>query len=199
MSSISIKQTKIHLFKIIRLIPPALPAFIALLFAARWQPFSDAALFPGAAFQNETTAGLSDIRKDAGYGEIPKIKNVSEWPRPDLPAKTAPPGEIAGAFYRAARENAESARKPGPSRNRPAPGENTGPPEPEPASGPENDPGEQGGAEGWRLLGFIRDTGGVERRYFKEDESGRIVVLTGTQEFYPANAGTAGREGASTP
>ncbi|MDR1352078.1 MAG: hypothetical protein LBK05_02255 [Treponema sp.] len=205
MSSISIKQTKINLVKLIRFIPPALPAFIALLFAARWQPFSGPAEFPDAAFQSETAAVRPNVRENDRRGEISKTKAVPAGPRPDLPAEPAPPKEIAGAFYRAARENAESARNPGPPRNRPGPGENTGPPElgpgPEPPPEPENTGSgpENTGGEGWRLLGFIRDTGGIERRYFKEEESGKIIVLTSTPENYPANTDTAGREGASTP
>jgi hypothetical protein len=190
MSSVLLKQTKIKLRKIIclvRLVPPALPAFIMLLFAARWQPLSDSAEFPEPAFQNKTAVSRPGYRENGRHGETPGTKTVPAGP--GLPAEFAPPGEIAGAFYRAARENADSAGNPALSRAKPAQGGNAGP-----VSGQENADGEPGGGgEEWRLLGLIRDTGGIERRYFKENESGRIIVITNAPEISPANTDPAGR------
>ncbi|MDR0451798.1 MAG: hypothetical protein LBH15_01995 [Treponema sp.] len=220
MSSVSVKQAKIKLLKLIRLIPLALPAFAMPLFAARWQPFPAAAGSPGAAFQNEAAAGRPLVPGNSGRGEDLKPGTAPDGPRRGLPEEPAPPGELARAFYRAdspdranradrpdrtdsagraGRENAESARSPGPARNMPAPGENTGPPETEPAPGPENTGGKTGGGEGWRLLGFIRDAAGIEHRYFKEETSGRIISLADTPEIYPAGADMPDGEGASTP
>lgn len=194
MSSISVKPVKS--FKsfgvIIKLVSLALPALVMPLFAARWRPSLDAGEFPGAVFHPETVIAYSIDRHDLP----PKNKTVSEGPRPGLPADIAPPGEIARAFYRAVRENAASAR------GLPLPGENTGPPDniPEPAAEPGGPPdGGTGGrpgrmeGDGWQLLGFIRDSAGIERRYFKEKESGKIVTVTvtNTPESFPVNADSA--------
>ncbi|MDR2246929.1 MAG: hypothetical protein LBE17_09755 [Treponema sp.] len=110
-----------------------------------------------------------------------------------------PPGEIAEAFYRAVRENAGDAesvhvRARGP--GLPLPGTNTGPPDSvpdpadEPGGGTDGKTGEPN-TEGWQLLGFIRDSAGIERRYFKERESGKITVITDMPEGFPVNADSA--------
>jgi hypothetical protein len=194
MSSISIKPVKwLKSFGvIIRLIPLALPALVMPLFAVRWQPSFDAGEFPGAVFHPETVITYSSGKP----GDPPKITTVSEGSRPGLPADSTSPVEIARAFYRAARENAGNARGSGP----PLPGENTGSPDsiPGPAAEPdgESDDETDGGTgwtegEGWQLLGFIRDSAGIERRYFKEKESGKIVTVTNAPENFPANTDSA--------
>jgi hypothetical protein len=193
MSSISIKPVKRSksFGAIIRLVSLTLPALVMPLFAARWQPSFDAGEFPGAVFHPETVIACSSGKP----GDPPKITTVSEGPRPGLPADTALPEKIARAFYRAVRENtgnAKRARGPG----LPISGENTGLPDsiPEPAAEPEGESdGETDGGtgrmegEGWQLLGFIRDSEGIERRYFKEKESGKIVTVTNVPENFPAN------------
>ncbi|MDR0710287.1 MAG: hypothetical protein LBF77_09495 [Spirochaetaceae bacterium] len=199
MSSISVKLLKCFNV-IIRLIPLALPALVMLLFAARWHPAFNAGEFPGAVFRPETAAAYSIGEHD----RPPKITAVSEGSRPGLPADPVSPGEIAGAFYRAVREDTENAenaesvrvrvRAPGP--GLPLPGTNTGPPDnvpdpaDEPGGGTDGKTGEPN-TEGWQLLGFIRDSAGVERRYFKERESGKITVITDTPEGFPVNADSA--------
>ncbi|MDR2053610.1 MAG: hypothetical protein LBP80_09360 [Treponema sp.] len=186
MSSISIKSVRlIKSFGVmIRLAPLALPALVMPLSALRWHPAFNAGEFPGAAFHPETVIAYSVD----GRGEAPEITAVPDGPRPGLPADTAPPEEIARAFYRAVRENAEDVRGSGP----PFSVENAG--SPDDISGPAVEPDggtgvKTGRAEGeeWRLLGFIRDSAGIERRYFKEIESGKIVTVTDMPESFPAN------------
>jgi hypothetical protein len=202
MNSISVKLLKCFSV-IIRLVPLALPALVMPLFAARWHPAFNAGEFPGAVFHPETVTAYSI----SGHDEPPKITTVSEeGSRPGLPADPAPPGEIAGAFYRAVRGNAgntgntESVRVRVPVRawgpGLPLPGTNIRPPDniPDPAAEPGG--GTDGktseiDTEGWQLLGFIRDSAGIERRYFKERESGRIIVITDMPESFPANANSA--------
>lgn len=193
MSSISVKLLKCFSV-IIRLIPLALPALVMLLFAARWHPAFNAGEFPGVVFHPETVSAYSIGER----GGPPKITAVSEGSRLGLPADPVPPGEIAGAFYRTVRENAENAesvrvpvRVLGP--GLPLPGTNTGPPDnvpdpaDEPGGGTDGKTGEPN-TEGWQLLGFIRDSAGIERRYFKERESGKITVITDMPEGFPVNA-----------
>jgi hypothetical protein len=189
MSSISIKSVRlIKSFGVmIRLAPLALPALVMPLSALRWHPAFNAGEFPGAAFHPETVIAYSVD----GRGEAPKITAVPEGPRPGLPADTAPPEEIARAFYRAVRENAEGVRGP----VLPLPVENAGSPDsvPGPAPEPDSADGEPAGVpgrtegEGRQFLGFIRDSAGIERRYFKEMESGKIVTVTDMAESFPAN------------
>ena len=195
MSSISVKLLKCFSV-IIRLIPLALPALVMLLFAVRWHPAFNAGEFPGAIFHPETVTAYSIGER----GRPPKIIAVSEGSRPDLPADPVPPGEIAGTFYRTVRENAESVHVRVPVRalgsGLPLSGTNTGPPDnvPDPADEPGG--GTDGktsepNTEGWQLLGFIRDSAGIERRYFKERESGKITVITDMPEGFPVNADSA--------
>ncbi|MDR2784742.1 MAG: hypothetical protein LBB83_02390 [Treponema sp.] len=187
MSSISIKYAKFvkYFGVIIRLTFLALPALVMPLFAARWHPAFNAGEFPGAVFHPETVITYSIDE----HGGPPNPKTVSEEPRSGLPADIAPPEEIARAFYRAVREDTESARGPGVS----VPGESPGSPDNIPGPADEPDGESDGGTEreGWQLLGFIRDSEGIERRYFKERESGKITVITNMPESFPANADSA--------
>ena len=198
MSSISVKPYK-YSGVIIGLILPALPALVMPLFAVRWQPSLKAGEFPGAVFHSETVAASSIERRDIP----PKIMTVPEGPRPGLPANSTPPEEIARAFYRAVRENAESIHGLGPPFHRentespdniPGPAEEpAGTADGESAGGKDGTGGGTGRMEGagWQLLGFIRDSAGVERRYFKEKESGKIVMIINVPDSFPDNEDSA--------
>jgi hypothetical protein len=181
MSSISVKVFKI-IIRFIRFIPLLLPALALPILAARWQPAPDAGEFPGAAFHSETVSGYPEFIR----GEPPKPETVTERPHPDLPADLPPPGEVARAFYRRAPENA----KPGPAavpysglpQNKAPPEEGREAEAAVKAAEPENTGGEER-----QLLGFIRDAAGIEHRYFKEKESGRIIAITNRPETSPDN------------
>jgi hypothetical protein len=193
-SGVFVKRIKAGLVRITVLIFAVLPAFIIILSAIRWRPAYNtgafnAGEFPGAVFPGETVTAYSI----AGHDKPPNIAAALEESRPGLPADAATPGEIAGAFYRAARENAGNT--PGPARNRPPSGEDAGPPR---SPGTESADGEfsadESGGEERRLVGFIRDTENVEYRYFKDRKSGKITVVTTMPENLPANSDEAEKE-----
>jgi hypothetical protein len=184
MNSISVKRIKPMLFRISVFIFAALPAFIIILSAVRWRPKYNAValsndLFPDAVFPQEAIAAYSLD----GYDTSPNSTITPEGACADLAAASALPGEIAGAFYRAVRGNVGNSY--GTAWNRPASGKDGGPPVSfGTESGGISSTGESG-EEGRRLVGFIRDTEGVEYRYFKEEQSGKIIVVTNTPEGFP--------------
>jgi hypothetical protein len=141
MSSISVKSFK----TIFRLIPLALPALVLPLLAICWQPA--AGELPGAAFHTETISG----DPKAWPGLPPKPEIVPERPRPDLPAAT--PAEIAGAFYRESRDTTGK--------------HNAGFAKESDAAYVPNETAELANVDTMQLVGLIRDSGGIERRYFK--------------------------------
>jgi hypothetical protein len=190
MNSISVKRIKPKLLRISVFIFSALPAFIIILSAVRWRPKYNAVVFNDgvfldAVFPQEAIAAYSLD----GYDTSPSITAVSEGSSADLAAASAQPGEIAGAFYRAVRGNVGNSS--GTAWNRPASGKDGGPPVTfGTESGGVASTGESGEEER-RLVGFIRDTEGVEYRYFKEEQSGKIIVVTNTPEGFSFNAGDA--------